>query len=138
MVSRFYRSATRRIKGGWVFAGRCHPHDIHYIEKTAGHMPVSTFPTPRVCPRTPLRWARRYSHSHSPRIVESMIARGLTPSTAHTITSAERFRKARARTRLTRVAISKREMTKRQLRGHRFPFSAPAELSPHLKWASVI
>jgi DNA-binding IclR family transcriptional regulator len=47
-----------------------------------------------------------------PRLVEAMIHRGLTPCTPHTITSGEQLRRALARIRRTRLAISRGELRK--------------------------
>jgi DNA-binding IclR family transcriptional regulator len=90
--------------------GMLHGSNVQYIEKAAGHMPVTTFPPTRVLPAHASAMGKAILAFSQPRIVESMIARGLTPCTANTIISAERLRKTLSRIRLTRVAISRGEL----------------------------
>jgi DNA-binding IclR family transcriptional regulator len=93
-----------------VRLGMLHGTNVQYIEKPAGHLPVSTFPPTRALPAHASAMGKAILAFSPPRIVESMIARGLAPYTAYTITSGERLRKALASIRLTRVAISRGEL----------------------------
>ena len=71
---------------------------------------------PPPCPPTRRRWAARCWRSPPPGAVEMTIMRGLRPYTPHTITSPDRFRRALAVTRLTRVAVTRWRTRSRRLR----------------------
>lgn len=92
-----------------VRLGMLHGNYVQYIEKPAGHLPVSVLPTPAL-PAHASAMGKAILAFSPPRVVEATIARGLTPCTAHTITSGDRFRKALATIRHTRVAISRGEL----------------------------
>ena len=85
--------------------------EVAYIEKQPGPQPGHRRSPPRPrCPRTRPRWAARCSRSRPDGTVEMAIMRGLRPYTPHTVTSPDRFRRALAVTRLTRVAVTRREL----------------------------
>jgi DNA-binding IclR family transcriptional regulator len=84
--------------------------DVAYIEKQPGHRPVSSFSAAATLPAHPTALGRALL-AFSPTIkVETAIMRGLRPYTAHTVTSPDRFRRALAITRLTRVAVTRWEL----------------------------
>ena len=60
-------------------------------------------------PRRP-RWAGRCSPSPPPTSSNAVLTRGLRAYTPHTVTSPDRFRRALAVTRLTRVAVTRWEL----------------------------
>lgn len=101
-VSNATRSAVR--------LGTLHDNDVHYIEKSADHLPVTTFAPAKALPAHASAMGKAILAFSPPRMVEAMIARGLAAYTAHTITSGERLRKTLARVRLTRIAISRGEL----------------------------
>ena len=86
----------------------CSELEVAYIEKQPGPRPGHRLLRRRPrCPRTPPRWAARCSPSAPTGTVEMTIMRGLRPYTPHTVTSPDRFRRALAVTRLTRVAVTR-------------------------------
>src|SRR6266540_1962014 len=95
-------TATRaRVRLG-VFDGL----EVAYIEKAPGHRPVTTFGAAATLP----------AHGNallaftSPRVVDLIIAEGLRAYTPYTLTTPDRFRRALAVTRLTRIAVSRWEL----------------------------
>jgi IclR family acetate operon transcriptional repressor len=84
--------------------------EVRYIEKTAGHQPVSLYPPTRPVPAHASAMGKAILAFSPPRLVEAMIHRGLTPCTPNTITSGEQLRNALARIRRTRLAISRGEL----------------------------
>jgi DNA-binding IclR family transcriptional regulator len=76
---------------------------VAYVGKEPGHRPVSGFTPAATLPAQPTALGRALLAFSPPGLVEMIILRGLRPYTAHTITSPERFRRALALTRFTRV-----------------------------------
>jgi DNA-binding IclR family transcriptional regulator len=98
--------ATRSRARLGVLAGL----DVAYIEKQPGHRPVSSFSAAATLPAHPTALGRALLAFSPAELVEATICRGLRPYTAHTITSADRFRRALGVTRLTRVAVTRWEL----------------------------
>ncbi len=89
--------------------GVLHELDVAYIEKQPGHRPVSSFTQAATLPAHPTALGRALLAFSTPAKVEMTIRRGLRPYTAHTVTSPDRFRRALAVTRLSRVAVTRWE-----------------------------
>jgi DNA-binding IclR family transcriptional regulator len=115
-------SPTLAERGAWVLddlatATRCRARlgvltglDVAYIEKQPGHRPVSAFSPAATLPAHPTALGRALLAFSPADLVDAAVARGLRPYTPHTITSADRFRRALAVTRLTRVAVARWEL----------------------------
>jgi DNA-binding IclR family transcriptional regulator len=84
--------------------------DVAYIEKCAGHRPVSGFSAAATLPAHPTALGRALLAFSPAATVEMVISRGLRPYTPHTVTSPDRFRRALTVTRLTRVAVTRWEL----------------------------
>jgi DNA-binding IclR family transcriptional regulator len=90
--------------------GVLHELDVAYIEKRPGHHPVTTFSPTATLPAHPTALGRALLAFAMPGVVEMMIMRGLRSYTRHTVTSPDRFRRALAITRLSRVAVTRYEL----------------------------
>jgi len=84
--------------------------EVAYIEKEPGPGPVTAFSAAATLPAHPTALGRALLAFCPASTVEMAIMRGLRPYTAHTVTSPDRFRRALAVTRLTRVAVTRREL----------------------------
>jgi DNA-binding IclR family transcriptional regulator len=83
---------------------------VSFIEKHPGQRPASLFNSAATLPAHPTALGRALLAFSSARTVEMTILAGLRAYTPHTVTSPERFRRALAVTRLTRVAITRWEL----------------------------
>jgi DNA-binding IclR family transcriptional regulator len=83
--------------------------EVSYIEKQPGPRPVSAFAQAATLPAHPTALGRALLAFGPACAVEMTIMRGLRPYTPHTVTSPDRFRRALAVTRLTRVAVTRWE-----------------------------
>jgi DNA-binding IclR family transcriptional regulator len=90
--------------------GVLHELEVAYIEKQPGHHPVTAFSPAATLPAHPTALGRALLAFSPPGIVEMTIMRGLRLYTTHTVTSPDRFRRALAITRLTRVAVTRYEL----------------------------
>jgi DNA-binding IclR family transcriptional regulator len=90
--------------------GVLHELEVAYIEKQPGHHPVTGFAAAATLPAHPTALGRSLLAFTPPAFIEMTIRRGLRPYTTHTVTSPERFRRALAVTRLTRVAVTRYEL----------------------------
>jgi DNA-binding IclR family transcriptional regulator len=99
-------AATRSRARLGVLAGL----EVAYIEKQPGHRPVSSFAAAATVPAHPTALGRALLAFSGADLVEATLARGLRPYTPHTVTSPDRFRRALAVTRLTRVAVTRWEL----------------------------
>jgi DNA-binding IclR family transcriptional regulator len=84
--------------------------EVAYIEKQPGPRPVSAFGPAATLPAHPTALGRALLAFSPAGVVEMTIMRGLRPFTQHTVTSPDRFRRALAVTRLTRVAVTRWEL----------------------------
>ena len=84
--------------------------EVAYIEKEPGPSPVTAFSAAATLPAHPTALGRALLAFCPTGTVEMTIMRGLRPYTAHTVTSPDRFRRALAVTRLTRVAVTRWEL----------------------------
>jgi DNA-binding IclR family transcriptional regulator len=90
--------------------GVLHELEVAYIEKQPGHRPVTSWGPAATLPAHPTALGRALLAFSPPGVVDMTIMRGLRPFTAHTVTSPDRFRRALAVTRLTRVAVTRFEL----------------------------
>jgi DNA-binding IclR family transcriptional regulator len=90
--------------------GVLHELEVAYIEKQPGSRPASAFSSAARLPSHPTALGRALLAFSPPRTVEMTILRGLRPYTQHTVTSPDRFRRALAVTRLSRVAVTRWEL----------------------------
>jgi DNA-binding IclR family transcriptional regulator len=93
-----------------VRLGVLHELEVAYIEKQPGPRPVSAFSPAATLPAHPTALGRALLAFSPAGTVEMTIMRGLRPYTRHTVTSPDRFRRALAVTRLTRVAVTRWEL----------------------------
>ena len=84
--------------------------EVAYIEKVPGLRPVTAFSPAATLPAHPTALGRALLAFAPASTVELTILRGLRPYTAHTVTSPDRFRRALAVARLTRVAVTRWEL----------------------------
>ena len=83
---------------------------VSYIEKRPGQHPASLFSPAATLPVHPTALGRALLAFSPIQTVELTILNGLRAYTPYTVTSPERFRRALAVTRLTRVAITRWEL----------------------------
>ena len=81
--------------------------EVAYIEKQPGPRPTTSFTPAATLPAHPTALGRALLAFSSTRTVELTIMRGLRAYTPRTVTSPDRFRRALAVTRLTRVAVTR-------------------------------
>jgi DNA-binding IclR family transcriptional regulator len=84
--------------------------DVAYIEKLPGSRPVSMFYEAVTAPAHATAMGKALLAFSPPRTVDLVVRRGLEPYTPYTLTTPERLRRALAVTRLTRVAMCRREL----------------------------
>src|SRR5947207_9541075 len=84
--------------------------DVAYIEKAEGNHPVSMVFESATLPAHATAMGKALLAFSAPHLVDAVIAQGLTRYTPFTLTSPDRLRRALATVRLTRVAVSRREM----------------------------
>jgi len=83
--------------------------EVSYIEKSPGHEPATLFSPAATLPAHPTAVGRALLAFSPAQTVELVILNGLRAYTPSTVTSPDRFRRALSVTRLTRVAITRRE-----------------------------
>jgi len=84
--------------------------DVAYIEKVPGHRPVTTFCPAATLPAHATALGKALLAFSPQALVDLVVAAGLTPYTAYTLSSPDRLRRALAVTRLTRTAVSRWEL----------------------------
>ena len=84
--------------------------EVAYIEKRPEAAAVTSFTVRATVPAHATAFGRALLAFSPSCTVERVIIRGLRAYTQHTVTSTERFRHSLAVTRLTRVAVSRREL----------------------------
>jgi DNA-binding IclR family transcriptional regulator len=84
--------------------------DVQFIEKRAGHQPVSAYSVPNPLPAHASAMGKAILAFSPPSVVARVIARGLPACTPYTVTSPDRLRKTLAVIRLTRLAVSRWEL----------------------------
>ena len=83
---------------------------VAYIEKVPGPGPVTAFSAAATLPAHPTALGRALLAFGPASTVDMAIMEGLRSYTTYTVTSPDRFRRELAITRLTRVAIARREL----------------------------
>ena len=99
-------TATRRRARLGVLRGL----QVAYIEKVPGPSPVTTFSPAATLPAHPTALGRALLAFGPASSVEMAITGGLRSYTPYTMTSPDRFRRELAIIRLTRVAVTRREL----------------------------
>lgn len=84
--------------------------EVSYIEKQPGLRPVTAFVPAATLPAHPTALGRALLAFAPASTVEMTIMRGLRPYTPHTVTAPDRFRRALAVVRMTRVAVTRFEL----------------------------
>jgi DNA-binding IclR family transcriptional regulator len=84
--------------------------ELQYIEKQPGLRPTSAFSSAATLPIHPTSMGRALLAFSSTQVIETVILRGLRSYTPNTVTSAVRLRRSLAVTRLTHVAVTRREL----------------------------
>jgi len=84
--------------------------EVAYIEKAPGHRPVTMFNSAATLPAHATALGKALLAFTSTGVVDLVISRGLRAYTPYTLTTPDRFRRALAVTRLTRVAVSRWEL----------------------------
>jgi DNA-binding IclR family transcriptional regulator len=84
--------------------------EVAYIEKQPGPRPVSSFMPAATLPIHPTALGRALLAFAPASLVEMTILRGLRAFTPYTVTAPDRFRRALAVVRLTRVAVTRFEL----------------------------
>jgi DNA-binding IclR family transcriptional regulator len=84
--------------------------DVAYFQKPAGSRPVSMSFEPTNLPAHATAMGKALLAFSPAGVVDKVIARGLTQYTPYTVTSPEQLRRSLAVTRLTRVAMVRREL----------------------------
>jgi DNA-binding IclR family transcriptional regulator len=84
--------------------------EVAFIEKAEGNHPVSMVFETTSLPAHATAMGKALLAFSSPQVVDAVIAKGLPRYTPFTLTSPERLRRALATIRLTRVAVSRREL----------------------------
>jgi DNA-binding IclR family transcriptional regulator len=84
--------------------------EVAYIEKQPGPRPVSSFMPAATLPIHPTALGRALLAFAPASLIEMTILRGLRSFTPFTVTTPERFRRALAVVRLTRVAVTRFEL----------------------------
>jgi DNA-binding IclR family transcriptional regulator len=83
---------------------------VAYIEKPAGRRPISTFGQDRRLPVHATAMGKALLAFSPPEVVHLHLMRGLKAFTPHTVTAPERFRRALAMARLSRLAVARWEL----------------------------
>lgn len=83
---------------------------VAFIEKTPGHRPASPFSAGARLPAHATALGKALLAFSAPPVVDRVIGEGLKPFTPYTLTGPDRFRRALAVTRLTRIAVSRWEL----------------------------
>ena len=84
--------------------------DVSYIEKPRGRRPVSTFTQGATAPAHATAMGKALLAFSAPALVDSYLSRGLTAFTPFTVTAPDRFRRALAMARLSRLAVARGEL----------------------------
>jgi DNA-binding IclR family transcriptional regulator len=84
--------------------------DINFIEKPRGRRPVTTFSQGATAPAHATAMGKALLAFSAPALVDSYLNRGLTAFTPFTVTAPDRFRRALAMARLSRLAVARWEL----------------------------
>ena len=84
--------------------------DVTYIEKPRGRRPVTTFAQHATVPAHATAMGKALLAFSAPALVDMFLSRGLTSYTPFTLTAPDRFRRALAMARLSRLAVARWEL----------------------------
>jgi DNA-binding IclR family transcriptional regulator len=84
--------------------------DVCYIEKPRGRRPVTTFSQGATVPAHATAMGKALLAFSAPALVDMFLGRGLTAFTPFTLTAPDRFRRALAMARLSRLAVARWEL----------------------------
>jgi DNA-binding IclR family transcriptional regulator len=84
--------------------------EVRYIEKPRGRRPVSTFSQGATVPAHATAMGKALLAFSAPAVVNVFLGRGLTAFTQFTLTAPDRFRRALAMARLSRLAVARWEL----------------------------
>ena len=84
--------------------------DVTYIEKARGRRPVTTFAQHATVPAHATAMGKALLAFSAPALVDMFLGRGLTAYTPFTLTAPDRFRRALAMARLSRLAVARWEL----------------------------
>jgi DNA-binding IclR family transcriptional regulator len=84
--------------------------EVAYLEKAEGNHPVSMAFEPTTLPAYATAMGKALLAFSSPHVVDDVVEHGLDQFTPFTLTSPDRLRRALSTIRLTRVAVSRREL----------------------------
>jgi DNA-binding IclR family transcriptional regulator len=93
-----------------VRLGMLGERDVTYIEKPRGRRPVTTFAQANTLPAHATAMGKALLAFSPPALVDMFLGRGLTAFTPFTLTAPDRFRRALAMTRLSRLAVARWEL----------------------------
>lgn len=96
--------------GAEVRLGVLRDMQVAYIEKPTGRRPVTTFAKGTTLPAHATAMGKALLAFSAPALVEVFLSRGLPSYTPFTLTAPDRFRRALAMTRLSRLAVSRWEL----------------------------
>ena len=99
-----------RATGTPVRVGFLDGTSVAFIEKTAGHRPVSWPSTAARLPAHATALGKALLAFSPPRTIDGVLARGLTRYTPSTLTHADRLHRSLRTIRATRIAVSCREL----------------------------
>ena len=85
-------------------------HDVTFIEKPRGRRPVTTFSQGATAPAHATAMGKALLAFSAPAMVDMFLGRGLTAYTPFTLTAPDRFRRALAMARLSRLAVARWEL----------------------------
>ena len=112
-----FEYARRILEDLAAAAGRGHVRlgildglEVAFIEKGAANRPLSMVFEPTTLPVHATAMGKALLAFSPPETVDRVISRGLTQYTEFTVTSPERLRRNLSTTRLTRVAVARREL----------------------------
>jgi len=88
-------------------------NEMAFIEKLPGSRPVSMYYEAATAPAHATAMGKAVLAFSASDVVDAVVAHGLDQYTPFTLTTPERFRRALAVTRLTRVAVARRELNVR-------------------------
>jgi DNA-binding IclR family transcriptional regulator len=95
--------------GAEVRLGILRGTQVAYVEKLTGRRPVTSFAQGAVMPAHATAMGKALLAFSPPEIVDGYVGRGLEAYTPFTVTAPDRFRRALAMTRLSRLAVSRWE-----------------------------
>jgi DNA-binding IclR family transcriptional regulator len=84
--------------------------EVTYIEKARGRRPVTTFAQHATAPAHATAMGKALLAFSAPALVDLFLSRGLTAYTPFTLTAPDRFRRALAMARLSRLAVARWEL----------------------------